>query len=158
MFSFQPNKLGQIYVKWYIKTHIIWDMSRLVRLEGKHTNSSGQAPKQVRMNLGQNICISLFVQLLHPWQKSYRGIFGVDLAHRGGGNAAHLKYQARQVSLHLTTSASDLKSGTHNVLIGQSLVALQKTFLDLGQKKKYQQINPPHDRGSWWRALKVTLP
>ena len=58
------------------------------------------------------------------------------------------KYQARQVSLHLTTSASDLKSGTHNVLIGQSLVALQKTFLDLGQKKKYQQINPPHDRGS----------
>ena len=30
---------------------------------------------------------------------------------------------------------SNLKSGTHDVLIGQSFVALQKTFLDLGQKR-----------------------
>ena len=145
-------------------------MSRLVRLEGKYTNSSGQASKQVRMDLGQNIFIicsvriySLFVQLLHPWRKSYRGIFGMDLAHRGGMNAAHLKWQAWHVSLHLAQSASDLKSGTHNLLIGQSLVALQKTFLDLGQKKEYQQINPSrchkllHDRDSWLKALKVTL-
>ena len=27
MFSFQPNKLGQIYVKWYIKTYILGNVS-----------------------------------------------------------------------------------------------------------------------------------
>ena len=37
MFSFKPNKLGQIYVKWYIKTQILRQVSACLVAQTKYT-------------------------------------------------------------------------------------------------------------------------